>query len=116
MPTDDERREVAARLRGWRERVVDFYTLSLVIEAESCLSSDIADRLADLIEPPTQCPYYHSDRHYCSVHDDVVDRDALLALADELANVRRWSCYADSDLLDIADRIREAIGAKDADD
>lgn len=44
------------------------------------------------------------------------DREALLALADELANVRRWSCYTDSDLLDIADRIREAIGAKDADD
>lgn len=27
------------------------------------------DEPLTVIEPPTQCPYYHSDRHYCSIHD-----------------------------------------------
>ena len=46
------------------------------------------NRLADLIEPIDQCPYYHGNKHqfYCSVHEDlpVGSRDVLLALADKI--------------------------------
>ncbi len=84
----EERREVARRLReldysDLQESLICAYLEALGIEGYADWVG-IAHRLADLIEPPTQCPYYRSDRHYCSAYDDVVDRDALLALADEL--------------------------------
>ena len=93
MVTDDERRRVARKLReyaswdgeedclvdcaDWGERVLNL--LGCGDTEGECYAA-----LADLIDPPTQCPYYHSDRHHCSAYDDVVDRDALLALADEM--------------------------------
>ena len=89
--TDDERRRVAARLRGLAGGYVTIGEMEDALGI--CMSSPIVDlerdardlhRLANLIEPPTQCPYYHSDRHHCSAYDDVVDRDTLLALADEM--------------------------------
>ena len=111
----EERREVARRLReldysDLQESLICAYLEALGIEGYADWVG-IAHRLADLIEPPTQCPYYRSDRHHCSAYDDVVDRDALLALADEL----------DSEGLDgwasgpvgtgrYARRIREALG------
>lgn len=126
MATDDERREVARRLRGLDipvrvkkaehpEKTAAWY--ELICSAVGGKKDPwfgvkaLADRLADLIEPPTQCPYYHSGRHYCSAYDDVVDRDALLALADEMET-------ADPEDLDVAidyvtecaSRIREALG------
>ncbi|MBM6756731.1 hypothetical protein H6A18_09475 [Collinsella tanakaei] len=113
MISDNERREIARKLRGIdAERLDRVYGMDG--EGGECSDPDMAnagrnlmlgaiaeavglhyapyyfdaaplrDRLADLIEPPTQCPYYHSDRHRCSAYDDVVDREALLALADEL--------------------------------
>ena len=107
--SDTERREVARRLRGIdAERLDRVYGMDG--EGGECSDPDMAkagrnlmlgaiaeavglhyapyyfdaaplrDRLADLIEPPTQCPYYRSDRHYCSIHDvPAIDRDALLA-------------------------------------
>lgn len=101
MATDDERRLVECRLRELAGKKVpcdiDCYLAEAVFgndfcetPCDGCLST-VLTRLADLINP--SC-----------------DREALLALAEELANVRRWSCYTDSDLLDIADRIREACG------
>lgn len=143
MISDSERREVARRLRGIdAERLDRVYGMDG--EVGECSDPDMAkagrnlmlgaiaeavglhhapyyfdaaplcDRLADLIEPPTRCPYYHSDRHYCSAYDDVVDRDALLALADEMET-------ADPEDLDVAidyvtecaSRIREALGVSD---
>lgn len=98
MITDDERREVALRMRGIdAERLDRVYGMDG--EGGECSDPDMAkagrnlmlgaiaeavglhyapyyfdaaplrDRLADLIEPPTQCPYYSSGRHYCSIHD-----------------------------------------------
>ena len=70
--------------------------------------TDRAERL-----PQTQCPYYHGDRHYCSVHEDVraIDRDALLALADEMNDACPESAsVAIGYIDDYALRIREACG------
>lgn len=148
MITDDERREVALRMRGIdAERLDRVYGMDG--EGGECSDPDMAkagrnlmlgaiaeavglhyapyyfdaaplrDRLADLIEPPTQCPYYRSDRHYCSAYDDVVDRDALLALADEIKSdtIRvdelQLGIYGSCYLSGIANRIREALGVSD---
>ena len=112
MVTDDERREVARRLRESAENGI--YTSAGHVLADIfgiSGNSNIFDRLADLIEPPTQCPYYHSDRHYCSAYDDVVDRDALLALAEELEdNDVTYSVSTQYVLDDYARRIRKALG------
>ena len=112
MITGDERRAVVERLRRLQSRqfrdedkpeittwedigtaVLDSETWGKCDRLRSrdnrtrAVRSVIAGRLADLIEPPTQCPYYHSDRHRCSAYDDVVDRDALLKLADEMESL-----------------------------
>ena len=118
MPTDDERRAVAARLREAAsyyesmKRDVDFYPVESAIglkpAGETAYTPESVRSIADLIEPSTQCPYYHSDRHRCSAYDDVVDRDALLALADELERPMRDSGYSKG----IAYRIREALGVE----
>lgn len=118
---DDERREVARRLRGLdysdlQESLICAYLEALGIEGYADWVG-IAHRLADLIEPPTQCPYYHSDRHYCSAYDDVVDRDALLALADEMESDARvlgddYGVAADV-LRTRAAQLREAFGVHD---
>ena len=96
MITDEERREVARRLRENAEAHPDMSLILNLAFADDSMkpdgamewkvtSYDAAMRLADLIEPPTQCPYYHSDGHYCAIHDvPAIDRDALLDLADEM--------------------------------
>ena len=123
MITDDERREVARRLwdyaswddeeeclvdcTDWGERVLNL--LGCGDTEGECYAA-----LADLIEPPTQCPHYHSDRHYCSIHDvPAIDRDALLALADEMQG-ELDECADDHEIVGKlqyrVDRIREALG------
>ena len=86
MVTNDERREVARMLRELPGDSTYPDLIGVIADRDGWYpASDAADRLADLIEPPTQCPYYHSDRHYCSIHDvPAIDRDALLALASGL--------------------------------
>lgn len=112
MPTDDERREVARRLRGakygrhsWERALYD----ALGVDTETA-GLDMLESLADLIEP--SC-----------------DRDALLALADGLeyranelikaAQHARFSGLGPTmerakhdayELRIIARRIREALG------
>ena len=132
MITDEERREVARRLRENADAHPDMSLILNLAFADDSLkpegsmewkvtSHDAAMRLADLIEPPTKCPYYHVDRHYCSIHDvPTIDRDALLALADEMdhpikqavwnqtAGVRREHIMAE-----YARRIREALGVSE---
>lgn len=113
MVTDDERREVAERLReldysDLQESLICAYLDALGIKGyEDWIG--IAHRLADLIEPPARCPHYHSDRHYCSVHEDMalIDREALLALA-------RWLDARATDLLKInsIDHSRWRISAR----
>ena len=132
--SDTERREVARKLRENSEAHPDMSLILNLAFADKSLkpegsmewkvtSHDAAMRLADLIEPPTQCPYYHSDRHYCSIHDvPAIDRDALLALADGMdrdgrlqrerqKSGERW--FIDGlDVREYARRIREALGVE----
>ena len=120
MPTDDERREVAARLReldyaDLQESLICAYLDALGIEGYADWVG-IAHRLADLIEPPTQCPYYRSDRHYCSIHDvSAIDHNAILALAKVLDGMGdRYNEHERYELgttfKAIVGRIREACG------
>lgn len=135
---DDERREVARRLRedpcdtlipyktgihfgmGCHEAANRFWDMCERIKSAGDYDIAYSTRsvLADLIEPPTQCPYYHSDRHYCSAYDDVVDRGALLALADELEEDACWEVQSPGAdncawrLKDVCDRIRKALGVE----
>ena len=80
MITDEERREVARKLRAAKRP-----SLMVLLDVLGVGGDGAFARLADLIEPPRQCPYYDSDRHYCSIHDvPTIDRDALLDLADKM--------------------------------
>ena len=130
--TDDERREVAERLRrAWANvpdknpvrhhmRVLYEIYAAVGLNDDGVDAIDLFDHLADLIEPPTQCPYYRSDRHYCSIHDvPAIDRDALLALADEMQGYADGAASVDGFpyvnagfLWSYADRIREALGVE----
>ena len=101
MVTDEERREVARRLRGQANKLgpnmdaheFAHYTAD-VIDVDECMTwHEMTLLLADLIEP--SC-----------------DRDALLELADEI-ETDGIDCYTVSTqyvLDDYARRIREACG------
>lgn len=118
MPTDDERRRVVERLREmsewsgevdcaeWGERV-----LNLLFRAgDDCTDGEYYARLVDLIEPAPKC----------SEAAPKCDRDALLALADEIEDraapdmglngdtTPAW--YAAARMKNVARRIREACG------
>lgn len=113
--SDTERREVARRLRELPGDSTYPDLIGVIADRDGWYpAADAADRLADLIEPSTKCPYYHSNRHYCSAYDDVVDRDALLALADDLERMGDGSMYdaSISDEYGIARRIRRALGVE----
>ena len=110
MPTDDERREVARRLRklhlGGGSKDLIERTLAEAIGAwrENGMSWDfITERLADLIEP--EAPTSSDAAPTC-------DRDWLLEIV-----VRLESEYPDSRdaavcvMDDVAKEIREAVGA-----
>lgn len=113
MTTDDERREVAERLReftkdnqwpltvGGNSSTIRYAISDIVFGDKKYHSGvDLLDHLADLIEP--SC-----------------DREALLALADELEEDACWEVQTPGDtsgawrLKDACDRIREALGVED---
>ena len=127
--TDDERREVARTIRHAWVNVPDrdpvrhhLRVLNEIYEAVGISDGEadainLFNRLGDLIDPPTQCPHYRSDRHYCSIHDvPSIDRDALLALADEMDERAPYGWYSGErdSLREYARRIREALGVQDA--
>lgn len=130
MATDDERRRVAAELReyasfdcedeGEEECLVDCADWGeRVLNLLGCgdTEGECYKALAKLIEPPLQCPHYHSDRHYCSVHDDaIVDREALLETLSCMDAAVRWAGPdVERDIVEAwADDIREALGVGDA--
>ena len=112
--SDDERREVAQNMRDGVKSKTEFELLSLngsssairwlisyVVFGDKKYHSgvDLMNRLADLIEP--SC-----------------DRDALLALADELEEDACWEVQTPGDtsgawrLKDTCDRIRKALGVE----
>lgn len=121
MATNDERRRLADNMRVF-DVVADgrgrywlngtLFGMDVSARSEEDMRTGMA-HLASFIEPPLQCPHYDSSRHYCSVHDHVVDRDALLALASDIDKQTDGSMF-DALLEDghyIARRIREAVGA-----
>lgn len=124
MTSDDERREVARRLRepfdvlGQGRYVAlngTLFGMQILASDERTLRAGIS-RLADLIEPVERmCLYYDSDTNHCGCYDTrLIDRDALLALADDLDRMGDGSMYDPciSDEYGIARRIREALGVK----
>ena len=130
MITDEERREVARRLRELRATAPGFtsvghgYLWSLLWavsggelgESNRCdWFERMCSRLADLIEPIERaCYYYDAETNHCRCYDTrLVDRDALLALADEMDERSRWVCVGDAiHAKACARRIREALGVK----
>ena len=137
MISDNERREVARRLRETGEKLgrstLLWYHIAKSLGVRTATDGKTAcGMLADLIEPPLQCPYYRSDRHYCSIHDvPAIDRDALIEMAEGLeckaddiiraAKHAQFSGFgpsmgeAEHDAYEwrcIAHRIREALGVE----
>lgn len=133
METDAERREVAARLRALdysdlQESLICAYLDALGIKGyEDWIG--IAHRLADLIEPgepKVRCVAevkFDGERLEQLAYDAAVeltgiDRDALLALADELEEGACWEVQTPGDasgawrLKDACDRIRGALGVE----
>ena len=115
MISDTERREVALRLRehrGARLFTGEDVERLIGIELSGFRPKDADNsynRLADLIEP--------SD--HIGDSDKMVDRDALLALAEDVTKAAAMATAVDASkgaemlaelLLDIARRIREACG------
>lgn len=98
MVTNDERREVAARLREKHRECtspllmepqdVDMQALGYLRDLESCVpdGESLFTVLADLIEPSPTCEFWDAEEQECYSVRTVrpVDRDALLALADEM--------------------------------
>lgn len=138
MPTDDERLEVARRLREIADccEEVSYFdlarTLGLVAVSRYGYDSDDVRRLADLIEPSepkVRCVAevkVDGERLERLAHDAAteltgVDRDALLALADDMESfggendrtLRRMGVFVDS-WASCTRRIREALGVDDA--
>ena len=117
MPTDDERRRVAEALRGMHdyETAIPIVRTCLGLRRGEIMDPEVrrrmSDRIADLIDPGDMS-------HGC--RDTVAcDREALLALADELEEDACWEVQTPGDtsgawrLKDACDRIREALGVTD---
>lgn len=124
---DDERREIAERLRKARVyTIVGKRSDGVMLEWHVALMSELAEavglknavgievlaRLADLIEPD-ECQFRDATK--------TVDRDALLALADEIhglvenQEIRFFHVVQvhESTLATIEARIRKALGVDD---
>ncbi len=100
--TDDERRRVADRLRR-----LNAPSLIALMSILGVGGRDMCDRLADLIEPKGI-----ESEAFKLVESDGFDREALLALADELDEKAESGGYflVSPTLRESARRIREACG------
>lgn len=132
--TDDERREVARRLRELGKVVYSpDNTYELMADALGVDdfegTDELFDRLADLIEPGKQNVRCVAEvkidgeqleklAHDAAVELTGIDRDALLALADEMefdgAGALDDEDWCKPLLVEYARRIREALGVQDA--
>ena len=146
MPTDDERREVARRLRmsrsewsgmGWKLWLGPKFGAVVLSDGNRDELEDAAHRLADLIEPscdrdtPQKVAeemfgkMRHSTKEEADAYDAMlksksveirpVDRDALLALAAEMAadsvrSAKQGSSVSPVYILHAARNIAEACG------
>lgn len=144
MPTDDERRDVARRLRGIKDTREgcghdmccdlwsaifdsDYRCTDLCDECEVAVLNSLAD-LIEPSDPKVRCVAevkVDGERLEELVHDAAVeltgiDREALLALADEMQNLANssflWNlrCVDVQYLIYYARRIRRALGVSDA--
>ena len=103
MPTDKERREVAQRLRERAgKRVLNLGELLWCIGCDDGDDAAAWNRLADLIEPDIYPDNPDKTRQGLS---EPCDRDALLALADEMDAEKNFVLVGG-----YARRIREALG------
>ncbi len=117
--TDEERRNVARRLRGLEVFQLDgdFIdcgevegALGLVSDDGAWYRADGVMRLADLIEPAPSCEFWDAEEQECyNIHTArPVDRDALLAQVGELEKCA-WYFGLDFDEDEsLADRLKEA--------
>ena len=135
MPTDDERRAVARRLREyvdlpddwWADTYSGFYVEKCAFgDVERHRESELFARLADLIDP--DCGTQEADSSPVPEHNadlsKMVDRDALLALAEEIEYGAGSDDGEHHDLpaimvaavarkqMEYARRIREALGVE----
>ena len=131
MISDEERREVAEKLRasipgdgvmrrgdkGWSLLYRTIFGHYMGNQSAGRTYSEVAGRLADLIEPNCDTAATHTDatatRDVSQGRRSDVDRDALLALADDIDKQTDGSMF-DARLEDghyIARRIREAVGS-----
>ena len=158
MATDDERREVAERLRRARvytlagkgsDGVTLKWSVALMSELaeavglEDAVGIEVFDRLADLIDPesgqnldtsrdtvpkespavqiaPDACEHWLDGECYALRTARPVDREALLALAEEMREQTRvgktsegWTSVAVMKVLGYVRRIYEACGEVD---
>lgn len=124
MPTNEERREVARRLRETGEELGSaallWYHIAKALGVRTSTDGKTScGMLADLIEPSERaCYYYDAETNHCRCYDTrLVDRDALLALAGDIDKQTDGSIF-DIWLEDghyIARRIREALGRRNED-
>ena len=123
MPTDTERREIAARLREIRpckSGHIKWWEIARALGLKQPagwfgwekFEPDSVNRLADLIDPDTT-----TDTTKSPELTTKCDRDALLALADECGDASR--AYAGDgheltsmQLANVSRRIREALGVE----
>ena len=116
MTTDDERREVAQRMRMLAAREhLSIPVLATTIECECSDDAHLWKRLADLIEPsgnecvPGECPL--NVRH----DNDRIDQERLLAIAtlmaaDSVRSVKQGGSVSPVYILHAARNIAEACG------
>ena len=130
MISDDERREVARRLRGQAKKLgpnmdapeFAHYTAD-VIDVNECMTwYEMELRLADLIDPSCDAAAAHTDatatRDVSQGRRSDVDRDALLELAEGLdgLGLSGFSSGWSIGMVNVgyfARRIREALGVDD---
>ena len=134
MPTDTERREVARRLREYSGGRKAFHIgrlcaacgidKSRLMSRTTDADADAWARLADLIEPSepkVKCVAevkVDGEQLEKLVHDAAVeltgiDRDALLALAEEMDHTDSEVGWTDDALPHFARRIRQELGVSD---
>ena len=126
---NDERRRVAEKLRasipgdgvmrrgdkGWSLLYRTIFGRYMHNQSAGRTYSEVAGRLADLIDPDTT-----TDTTKTPTDTTKCDREALLALADELEEDACWEVQTPGDtsgawrLKGACDRIREALGVDDA--
>lgn len=116
MPTDEERREVADNLRHMAaDRRIKHKGQFFDELAEAVVGfegfrgfEDLLERLADLIDPGDTTEIFRD-----AVMAIIDDRDALLAIADDLEE--EWHLFGDPRPLSVCKRIREACGMMEED-